>query len=65
MVQLLLDRGADATLQNDEFKVAAAIAERGTPMRQLLEGAQQQRAAAAAAAAAGEPAPASPAAEVA
>ena len=64
MVQLLLDRGADVTLQNDEFKVAAAIAERGTPMRQLLDEAQQQRAAVAAAAA-GEPAPAPPAAEVA
>ena len=60
----MLERGADATLQNDEFKVAAAIAERGTAIRQLLDEAQQ-RAAAAAAVAAGEPAAAPPAAEVA
>ena len=49
-LQLLLERGADATLQNDEFKTPAQLAERGTPARQLLEAAQRQAAAAAAAA---------------
>ena len=60
--QLLLERGADATLQNDEFKTAAQLAERGTPGRQLLEDAQRQAEAAAAAA---QPQVAPPAAEVA
>lgn len=62
MVQLLLERGADATLQNDEFKTAAQLAERGSPGRQLLDEAQRQAEAAAAAAA---PQQAPPAAEVA
>ena len=61
-LQLLLERGADATLQNDEFKTAAQLAERGTPARRLLEEAQRQAEAAAAAA---EPQVAPPAAEVA
>lgn len=61
-VQLLLERGADATLQNDEFKTPAQLAERGTPARQLLEAAQRQAEAAAAEA---QPEVPPPAAEVA
>ncbi len=60
--QLLLERGADATLQNDEFKTAAQLAERGTPARQLLEDAQRRAEAAAAPA---QPQVPPPAAEVA
>lgn len=36
-VQLLLGRGADPTLQNDEFKTAVQLAERGSPVREALE----------------------------
>lgn len=36
-VQLLLDRGADPTLQNDEFKTAVQVAERGSSLRQVLQ----------------------------
>lgn len=60
VVQLLVDRGADVSLQNDDFKTALQLAERGSPCREVLE--------AAAAAAGGEtlaPEPAPPAAEVA
>lgn len=35
--RLLLDRGADPSLTNDEFKTPAALAERGTALRALLE----------------------------
>ena len=62
VVQLLLDRGADCALQNDEFKTAAQLAERGSEGRALLEAAAAARAAAAAEA---EPQQAPPAAEVA
>ena len=50
------------TLQNDEFKTAAQVAERGTPGRQLLDEAQRRAEAAAAAA---QPQLAPPPAEVA
>lgn len=62
VVRLLLDRGADCTLQNDEFKTATQLAERGSEGCTLLEEAARRAAAAAAEA---EPQQAPPAAEVA
>jgi hypothetical protein len=58
VVELLLARGADPALQNDEFKTATQLSERGSRCREALE-------AAAAAAAAAAPQVAPPAAEVA
>lgn len=63
VVQLLVARGADPFLQNDEFKTPGQLAERGTRVRELLD--EAARAAAAAAAEASQPEAAPPAAEVA
>lgn len=62
MPQLLLERGANFNLQNDDLKTPVQLPDRGTPARQLLEEAER-RAAAAAEGAAPQVAP--PAAEVA
>ncbi|KAL4457582.1 hypothetical protein ABPG75_012447 [Micractinium tetrahymenae] len=64
VVQLLVDRGADVSLQNDDFKTPVQLAERGSRCREILEAAVAA-AAAAGAAAGGAPEPAPPAAEVA
>lgn len=58
-LRALLARGADATLQNDEFKPAAQLTELGSEARQVLEEAARQ------AAEAGQPQGAAPLAEVA
>lgn len=62
VVALLVARGADSSLQNDEFKTAAQVAERGSRVRELLEEAAR---AATATSAAAQPEAAPPAAEVA
>jgi ankyrin repeat protein len=43
-LQALLARGADATLQNDEFKTAAQLTERGSEARRVLEEAARRAA---------------------
>lgn len=63
VLELLVGRGADVTLQNDELKTAAQLAERGSRAREMLEEAAAR--AGLAAAAAGGPLTAPPAAEVA
>ncbi|KAL4440646.1 hypothetical protein ABPG77_000355 [Micractinium sp. CCAP 211/92] len=60
VVQLLVDRGADFSLQNDDFKTPLQLAERGSRCREVLEAAV-----AAAGSATHAPEPAPPAAEVA